>query len=767
MKKVLFTLIISTLGIGAAFSQQNLSVTSLIGTNVDTVLQRHLAGEGVELSNGKFNNTTGNIRTTQIGTFNRNGFTAFPFQRGLVMTTGNVSVAAGPNNSSSKSDSTGIGTVWTDPQLQQLITGHEVTDCSTLEFDFVAMADTFAFNYIFASEEYPEYACTSYNDIFAFFLDGPDPVTYSPSHKNVAIIPGTITASSPNGIAVSINSINPGPGSAGGSSSNCIPTGSSGQFSSYYVSNSSTNGVQYDGYTTAMTAAATILACQSYHMRLSIGNVSDYAYDSGVFLEEGSFYSPAVTIIPTWENEMIGNDTLLQNCREVDLKFKLPRPTYTSNISVIFNARGTAILGQDYKLICPSGDEITTTNNTFYFPSEVAEQDVHMKILPTATFTPEEPVKSVILYLATQRCADDASTRLYDTLTFYLRGNDSVKVLDKSITVCDRLEEISTEQISGTEPRVYEWIPATGIDNPSQIQSSCDITESRTYRLVASDQWHCMIDTATVNVNIVPKPDFTVTYTPDHGCVPLPVALQAQYSPDFANLYWTISSDEYTYTDSTTSIHTSLPEPGSYDITLLVESAPGCNESITYSNAIHVADYPHASFTYSPEEPENGAEVLFFNESSGENITNYTWSFGDGHSAYVENPTHSYHLTESDLMTVHFTVTNSDGCSDDTIQIVPVEDNFALFVPNAFTPNVDGLNELFKPVIRDVTNYDLAIYSRMGELVFFTDNPEQGWDGTVKGAPAPEGIYSWIIHYAKIGTPNVIKVKTGSVTLIR
>jgi gliding motility-associated-like protein len=118
-------------------------------------------------------------------------------------------------------------------------------------------------------------------------------------------------------------------------------------------------------------------------------------------------------------------------------------------------------------------------------------------------------------------------------------------------------------------------------------------------------------------------------------------------------------------------------------------------------------------------------------------------------------------------MTVQLTVTNSDGCSDDTIQVVPVEDNFAFFVPSGFTPNTDGKNEIFLPKVNDVVDYELTIYARNGELIFYTNNPEIGWDGTVQGKPAPQGVYLWKIHYAKIGTPDEKMMKTGSVTLIR
>ena len=156
-------------------------------------------------------------------------------------------------------------------------------------------------------------------------------------------------------------------------------------------------------------------------------------------------------------------------------------------------------------------------------------------------------------------------------------------------------------------------------------------------------------------------------------------------------MLWNIYNDStYTHIDSAVTLHTSLPDEGYYTAKLIVTSAPGCKDSLTLENVVHVSGFPHADFTFSPSEPENGEEVFFYDLSTGGDITNYAWSFGDGHSSYVQEPSHTYHLQESDLMTVHFTVTNNDGCSDDTIQIVPVEDNFAFFVPNAFTPNTDG-----------------------------------------------------------------------------
>ena len=100
MKRLIPILMLSLLFAGlpaALLAQNNVTVLTLQNVHVDTILKYHLAGEGVELSNGKFNNAPGIVTSNQIGTFNRNNYTQFPFQTGIVMTTGACSVAAGPS----------------------------------------------------------------------------------------------------------------------------------------------------------------------------------------------------------------------------------------------------------------------------------------------------------------------------------------------------------------------------------------------------------------------------------------------------------------------------------------------------------------------------------------------------------------------------------------------------------------------------------------------------------------------------------------------
>jgi len=148
------------------------------------------------------------------------------------------------------------------------LTSQSLQDVAVLEFNFIPTTDVVQFDFVFGSEEYCEWVNTQYNDVFGFFISGPG-ITGS---QNIALLP--------TGEAITINTVNNGTNSA------------------YFVPNSSgcgagaiNNNIEYDGYTTVLSAIANIpdTSCQVYHLRLAIADGSDSALDSGVFLKKGSF----------------------------------------------------------------------------------------------------------------------------------------------------------------------------------------------------------------------------------------------------------------------------------------------------------------------------------------------------------------------------------------------------------------------------------------------------------------------------------------------
>lgn len=754
MKRIFILGLLGLLIMNGTVYAQNLTVSSLSGQNPQTIVDQHLSGDGVLLTNAEFNNSAGNVSTPQIGTFNYTG-NVFPFHSGLVMTTGNVSVAQGPNTSGGSSAA--VSTIYSDLQLAPYATS-SINACAVLDFDFVAYSDTFAFNYIFGSEEYPEFVNSSFNDVFAFLLTGIDPITLVSTTKNVAVIPGTITASNPNGLPVTINNVNDG------------------SHSNYYITNNS-NCVQYDGYTTRLTAQARLLSCMTYHMHLAIGNVGDNQYDSGVFLEEGSFYSPSTSLFKDYNldpEQNVYGDTLFQNCREVDIRFQLPRPVSTGNYYANFMFEGDANVGTDYSLVRANGQNINSDpeNSTFFYQQDSTAEILHLAILPDAPIA-EGQVKTAKLIVTTIFCEEywnegylDAGR--VDTLTFYLKSNDSIRLQDNAIEACHNCDRVFTELERGASDLLYEWIPTTGIANPDRLDSESDIPENRTYRIVAKDRFGCLSDTAEVEITIHERPETDVHISPENGCVPLSVSMWTNNAPEDCDIQWRVTNDaDYEEQGVTNPFYATFDQPGLYNVYLWMSTAPGCADSVLMNHTIRVSDFPHASFTFSPEEADNGEPVEFINESEGEGTLSYSWNFGDGATSTEESPTHAYHVSSSDNMTVRLAVANEDGCSDDTTAVVAVVDNFALYVPNSFTPNNDGLNDEFLPKVNDVASYNLEIYDRQGNIVFKSDDPQQPWDGTINGKPAMTSVYVWVIRYVRYSNLSKTLTRKGSVTLLR
>lgn len=235
----------------------------------------------------------------------------------------------------------------------------------------------------------------------------------------------------------------------------------------------------------------------------------------------------------------------------------------------------------------------------------------------------------------------------------------------------------------------------------------------------------------------------------------------------------TVTEAEGTYSWSTgattSSIIVSPNETAEY--TVDVTTPIGCvtKDSIT----VNVAVKPKALFLPSPNHVyvENGeGPVNFINMS--ENGTLYFWNFGDQYSLPIDNvsdlesPLHIY--TRSGKYRASLTVETDQGCLDSTYQFVTVEVPYFYYAPNSFTPNGDGINDLFYTSGEgvDPDNFEMFLYNRMGNLIFKSTTPYDYWDGrTMDGSLAPSGVYVYlIITHDMEGNP---KKYQGTVTLIR
>ena len=191
------------------------------------------------------------------------------------------------------------------------------------------------------------------------------------------------------------------------------------------------------------------------------------------------------------------------------------------------------------------------------------------------------------------------------------------------------------------------------------------------------------------------------------------------------------------------------------------ENSPGCNLADSVTKLLTVIEAPVAKFDYTPKPPVENAPFTFINQTTG--ATAYNWNFGDGSNSSLTQPIHQYGKTFT--FDVILTAYNQFGCTDTASLIVKPLITELLEIPNAFTPNDDGKNDIFLPKIFGIDDMNLKIYNRFGQLVFESYNPSFGWDGKYLGVAQPIDVYAYtlIVKFADGRTES----KKGSITLLR
>lgn len=242
-------------------------------------VQNSLLGPGVTVSNITYQGVPNSLATFS-------GTSSIGITSGLFLGTGAADSIGNPALFFMSDGAAGPG----DSDLQTIASG-VVQDAAILEFDFQVASDSVKFNFVFASEEYSDYANTAFNDVFGFFISGPG-ITGS---QNIALIPGTTTP-------VTINNVN-----NGNSPANSIPTGPC-MNCSFFQDNTNNLTNAFDGFTTIITAISAVQPCTSYHIKLAVANVNDGAFDSGVFLQSNSFAACGPTTVFNGLNPIV--DTL-------------------------------------------------------------------------------------------------------------------------------------------------------------------------------------------------------------------------------------------------------------------------------------------------------------------------------------------------------------------------------------------------------------------------------------------------------------------------
>ena len=250
--------------------------------------------------------------------------------------------------------------------------------------------------------------------------------------------------------------------------------------------------------------------------------------------------------------------------------------------------------------------------------------------------------------------------------------------------------------------------------------------------------------------------------TPPSGCAPYTAVIK-NISEGGQQFYWDFG-DGTTSTTTETSFTHLYSTPGNYTIKLNAVDSGTCNTADSTRAAIVVSDKPTASFTYTPNPPQENTAVDFLNSSIG--ATRYVWQFGDGDTVRTASQANVQHIYNSTgTFNTCLLAANNFGCEDTTCQPIVARITPLLDVPNAFTPNGDGIND--KVFVRGfgITKMTWRIYNRWGEMVFVSNDKTQGWDGTYKGSLQPKEVYHYVLSVQY--TDNTKSEKKGDITLLR
>jgi len=254
MKKSLLFLFVFSFFLFTSKAQMQVSPA----TNM-TQLVNNFILSGVSASNIVY---TGD--TNAIGSFAGGNFTNLGMSNGIILTTGVIN--GDPAISDSAMILSNVNNQTAGDSLLNTFVTFPTYDASVLEFDLVPVGNVLEFQYVFGSEEYPEFVGSAFNDIFGFFISGANPGGGNYTNENIAIIPGT-------NATVCVNNVN--------ATTN----------SSYYVDNTNGTSIVFDGFTTVLVAQATVIPGTTYHLKMAISDEGDGVFDSGIFLKAHSMKS--------------------------------------------------------------------------------------------------------------------------------------------------------------------------------------------------------------------------------------------------------------------------------------------------------------------------------------------------------------------------------------------------------------------------------------------------------------------------------------------
>ena len=387
-------------------------------------------------------------------------------------------------------------------------------------------------------------------------------------------------------------------------------------------------------------------------------------------------------------------------------------------------------------------------------------QNLNNTSIASPTFTLPATGNNFIVYSYSVIATDGICTAT-DTVNITVYPNPEIP-LSPTYTLCEG-ESIMWQLAVGN---TYNWSPFGLFNDASSPIQQLTPTDNVSVSVEAQNVWGCSSSTQ-LEVIVNPAPIISFDDLPVAGCPPLNLTFALDESSENINELTWIITNEYQFSGDT--MNTDLSMTGFYDLQIIAISDQGCSSAIILNNQIEVFPKPRAEFFSDPIKITTIDPLAsFVNQSEGAN--SYDWTFDQFGTSNEENPSFEFPGDEPRNMEICLEAKNTEGCSDTYCLYLELENEYILFAPNAFTPDDDGVNDVFLPIIRgfDESSYTLRIFDRWGNLIFATNRSDEPWTGNVTGGQhyAQADTYVWRIDVKDLELAD-FQTFEGHITVIR
>lgn len=410
------------------------------------------------------------------------------------------------------------------------------------------------------------------------------------------------------------------------------------------------------------------------------------------------------------------------------------------NVASVFEDPKKKCMGNTINFVNQSFGNVPLTYK-WDFGVNAIQSDTSNLLNPTYTYADTGMYVVTLIANPGKVCSDTIKK------TFYIYP-DLILGMPKEAPMCLRSNSYQFKNTSSHHSSAtFRWdFTSAATPSTSNIRIPPPVTFNQPGKILVkmyAKQFQCL-DSLIDTVKIFDKPKAKINNLPESLCDPATIGFSNGSTSELPVRYsWKFSNGESSVGYEPLMV---FSPAGVYSATLIVTTTSICADTgmATVKN-ITVNPTPIADFSIRPEVTSIFDPTISIQNKASDDVTAWFYSLGDGESSIYSNFIHEYKSVGTFI--IHQTVSNSFNCTDTISKKVKIEPEYRFWIPNTFTPNGDGLNDVFMPKGIGWLNYEFDIYNKWGQKIFSTNETQKGWDGTYKGQPCEQDVYVYRITF--------------------